>query len=384
MEFLIPIVVGAVIGYITNWLAIKMLFRPHYEKRFLGMKVPFTPGLIPKEKSRIAKSVGNTVSEYLLSPEIIIKSVFKNGNDEKFKKWIEYNINKLKESKKSIKDLFIGIIGEERFNSLSNTIEEGITNFINSGIEDWKLKEDKNKLSIDNIDELEGDKETLEEIIPDDIIIGIKNYIQDHDQEIVHEIRNLFKEPSVQLKIKESIEQIVTKNVSKLITTFISVEIITDRIFKAMEDYIYNPRINEDTISIITIAIDKVLEKEISKQKLYGSISLIVNKNVEKFINKPIYSIIGNIDETKVNRITDFSKTIFKTFTINKLPYIVELLNISKVIEDEINEFDVAFAEDIIIEIANKELKAITWFGALLGGIMGILMPFLTMISVKY
>ncbi len=384
MEFLIPIVVGAVIGYITNWLAIKMLFRPHYEKRFLGMKVPFTPGLIPKEKSRIAKSVGNTVSEYLLSPEIIIKSVFKNGNDEKFKKWIEYNINKLKESKKSIKDLFIGIIGEERFNSLSNTIEEGITNFINSGIEDWKLKEDKNKLSIDNIDELEGDKETLEEIIPDDIIIGIKNYIQDHDQEIVHEIRNLFKEPSVQLKIKESIERIVTKNVSKLITTFISVEIITDRIFKAMEDYIYNPRINEDTISIITTAIDKVLEKEISKQKLYGSISLIVNKNVEKFINKPIYSIIGNIDETKVNRITDFSKTIFKTFTINKLPYIVELLNISKVIEDEINEFDVAFAEDIIIEIANKELKAITWFGALLGGIMGILMPFLTMISVKY
>ncbi|NMB28259.1 MAG: DUF445 family protein [Tissierellia bacterium] len=384
MEFLIPIVVGAVIGYITNWLAIKMLFRPHYEKRFLGMKVPFTPGLIPKEKSRIAKSVGNTVSEYLLSPEIIIKSVFKNGNDEKFKKWIEYNINKLKESNKSIKNLFIGIIGEERFNSLSNTIEEGITNFINSGIEDWKLKEDKNKLSIDNIDELEGDKETLEEIIPDDIIIGIKNYIQDHDQEIVHEIRNLFKEPSVQLKIKESIERIVTKNVSKLITTFISVEIITDRIFKAMEDYIYNPRINEDTISIITIAIDKVLEKEISKQKLYGSISLIVNKNVEKFINKPIYSIIGNIDETKVNRITDFSKTIFKTFTINKLPYIVELLNISKVIEDEINEFDVAFAEDIIIEIANKELKAITWFGALLGGIMGILMPFLTMISVKY
>ena len=384
MEFLIPIVVGAVIGYITNWLAIKMLFRPHYEKRFLGMKVPFTPGLIPKEKSRIAKSVGNTVSEYLLSPEIIIKSVFKNGNDEKFKKWIEYNINKLKESNKSIKNLFIGIIGEERFNSLSNTIEEGITNFINSGIEDWKLKEDKNKLSIDNIDELEGDKETLEEIIPDDIIIGIKNYIQDHDQEIVHEIRNLFKEPYVQLKIKESIERIVTKNVSKLITTFISVEIITDRIFKAMEDYIYNPRINEDTISIITIAIDKVLEKEISKQKLYGSISLIVNKNVEKFINKPIYSIIGNIDETKVNRITDFSKTIFKTFTINKLPYIVELLNISKVIEDEINEFDVAFAEDIIIEIANKELKAITWFGALLGGIMGILMPFLTMISVKY
>lgn len=49
-------------------------------------------------------------------------------------------------------------------------------------------------------------------------------------------------------------------------------------------------------------------------------------------------------------------------------------------VEDEINRFDVAFAEEIIIEIANKELKAITWLGALLGGIMGMLSPLLQLI----
>ena len=54
MEYLISITVGAIIGYVTNWLAIKMLFRPQKEIRLRGKRLPFTPGLIPKEKERIA------------------------------------------------------------------------------------------------------------------------------------------------------------------------------------------------------------------------------------------------------------------------------------------------------------------------------------------
>ncbi len=50
MKFLIASIIGGIIGYLTNWIAIKMLFRPYEEKRIFGMKVPFTPGLIPKEK----------------------------------------------------------------------------------------------------------------------------------------------------------------------------------------------------------------------------------------------------------------------------------------------------------------------------------------------
>ncbi|CCQ97618.1 hypothetical protein CULT_680005 [[Clostridium] ultunense Esp] len=46
MKFIIPILLGATIGYITNWIAIKMLFRPHYEKKIFNIHVPFTPGLI--------------------------------------------------------------------------------------------------------------------------------------------------------------------------------------------------------------------------------------------------------------------------------------------------------------------------------------------------
>ena len=46
--YLISALVGAVIGYITNWLAIKMLFKPHNEKRVFGIRIPFTQGIIPK------------------------------------------------------------------------------------------------------------------------------------------------------------------------------------------------------------------------------------------------------------------------------------------------------------------------------------------------
>ena len=67
--------IGAVIGYITNDIAIRMLFRPRKAKYIFGMKVPFTPGLIPKEKSRIALSIGEAISKNLMNREIIEKTL---------------------------------------------------------------------------------------------------------------------------------------------------------------------------------------------------------------------------------------------------------------------------------------------------------------------
>lgn len=53
--------IGAVIGYITNYIAIKMLFRPLVPKYFLGMRVPFTPGIIPRRKAQLADALGKAV-----------------------------------------------------------------------------------------------------------------------------------------------------------------------------------------------------------------------------------------------------------------------------------------------------------------------------------
>ena len=66
-------IIGAVIGYFTNYLAVKMLFRPRQEIKLFGKRLPFTPGVIPKGKSRLAKSMGTTIADTLLTKEDIGK-----------------------------------------------------------------------------------------------------------------------------------------------------------------------------------------------------------------------------------------------------------------------------------------------------------------------
>ncbi|MDR2194966.1 MAG: DUF445 family protein [Treponema sp.] len=69
--WLIPPVIGAVIGYVTNALAIKMLFRPLTEKRLWGIRIPFTPGILPRQRHELAQSIGRMVERELLTPEIV-------------------------------------------------------------------------------------------------------------------------------------------------------------------------------------------------------------------------------------------------------------------------------------------------------------------------
>lgn len=63
-----PPVVGGIIGYFTNDIAIKMLFRP-YRAIYVGKRqLPFTPGLIPRNQERLAKRVSDTIMGSLLTP----------------------------------------------------------------------------------------------------------------------------------------------------------------------------------------------------------------------------------------------------------------------------------------------------------------------------
>jgi len=78
MEFLriiIPIATGALIGYCTNYIAIKMLFHPSKEVYIGNFKLPFTPGVIPKNQPRIAQAVGNAVSTQLLTSDDILDTI---------------------------------------------------------------------------------------------------------------------------------------------------------------------------------------------------------------------------------------------------------------------------------------------------------------------
>ena len=61
--------IGAVIGLFTNWMAVKMLFRPRKALYIGKMHIPFTPGVIPRRQGALAKALGRMVSESLVRKE---------------------------------------------------------------------------------------------------------------------------------------------------------------------------------------------------------------------------------------------------------------------------------------------------------------------------
>ena len=61
------IAISAFVGYITNWVAIRMLFRPRREWKIWGRRVPFTPGLFPQRRKELAVSLGQAIREHLLT-----------------------------------------------------------------------------------------------------------------------------------------------------------------------------------------------------------------------------------------------------------------------------------------------------------------------------
>ncbi|MCL2931727.1 MAG: DUF445 family protein [Trichodesmium sp. MAG_R03] len=63
-----PPIAGGLIGYFTNDIAIKMLFRPYRPYYIFRRKLPFTPGLIPTNQERLAKRVADTIMGSLLTP----------------------------------------------------------------------------------------------------------------------------------------------------------------------------------------------------------------------------------------------------------------------------------------------------------------------------
>ncbi len=94
----------------------------------------------------------------------------------------------------------------------------------------------------------------------------------------------------------------------------------------------------------------------------------------------PIYELTQGNEEGILNTSYQMVKNVYNRFIENQAEEVISILDIATIVEDRINEFDVYLAEEIILEISSKELKAITWLGGLLGALIGILSPILSKI----
>ncbi|MDM0469993.1 DUF445 family protein [Clostridium perfringens] len=494
--YIIGALIGAVIGYITNWLAIKMLFRPREAKYIFGMKLPFTPGLIPKEKSRIANKVGETVGTHLLNSDSLSKALKDDKIKAKFNEVAKEKINQIINSNSTLENSLKNTLGENYYalkenmiNNIAKTILESIQeeefknklkfyivdsikerlnknpekiiDFINSNkfreviintLEEEKTRDIIGKALLKEVKTLEKEDLTIEEVIPENIKPYIEEYVKSQKDTLVDIIKNLLRDDEVSYKIKSAIND----NIPSIVSMFLSGDVIYGKLVslvdkslseeenkeyicdaalafvhesmkKKVSDVINN--VGEEKLEVISDAlgdkiskklnteenidsiisklnckissfnsyeeiikvlfndyenilidnIDSMISQIVNNNQLSGEISKIIEKVFDKFLQNSLNDICYNKQnlESSIMSILD---NLYNDFVENKSAKVLEIVDISSIVEEQINAFEVDYAEEIIIGIANKELKAITWLGALLGGILGILSPLLSTI----
>jgi len=502
MKFLIGSLIGAIIGFITNWLAIKMLFRPHKELRIGKFKVPFTPGLIPKEKSRIAKSVGESIGQHLLTKETIMKSLCSDNMNDQLDSWVKNKIESLETGKSTVGNELKEVLGHEYSDFMQNTnnnlskllieylneedVKQGVAKYasaqimlestagpqaickselynsiknkvLNSAIE-YKNTEKFNceiqKILEEKVSELKDLDKNFEEIIPKGITNNIKVFIYGKRHDIALEIKKIMKEEKNKQKLRQIVGETITTKLNPMIAMFMNADSTYEKVVTGINEFLDEDENHNDIALIINDVIDKLLKNSISnvfssisKEGINDGIKPLVNlfttkivdekiirdtfdkfeanfnnyisleelleksgidyKNqIEKFIKSRIEAIVESnsvkikiteIVAVLINRllnieiksifvgegdkvaqsISKVARELYNKFIESKAADVIEVLDVAKIVEDKINEFDVSFAEKIILEIASKELNAITWLGALLGAIMGLLSPIL-------
>jgi len=122
-KIVMTLLISGAIGYFTNYIAVKMLFRPRTEKHIFGRRVPFTPGIIPKNRSRLAKALGRTVSEQLLTGDDLKNALCSESAADA----ISEKITEAVFSDTPLDSVLSKVMGEEKLSAAKDTAQSRIT-----------------------------------------------------------------------------------------------------------------------------------------------------------------------------------------------------------------------------------------------------------------
>ncbi len=127
------VAVGAIIGGVTNWLAIKMLFHPYKPIYIRKWRLPFTPGLIPKRRQDLAVQLGRLVVNYLLTPDSFKKKLLSKEFQQDLNVYIQAELRHMLNSNKTVNEFLQewGIAGSQE------NLQVKIDAFIERKYEQW-------------------------------------------------------------------------------------------------------------------------------------------------------------------------------------------------------------------------------------------------------
>ena len=269
-------VIGAIIGYCTNYIAIKMMFRPFEAKKIGKFKVPFTPGIIPRRKESMAKAIGRVVEENLLNEDTVKNALLSDEVKNQIKAKIEQEIGKHREDERTIEDIILNYV-------------DGITYIEEVARIEEKLSEKvKNKLLDIDVGEIFSEKvvEIIQEKMNSNFILNkfTGKVTETIKSPIKNAINKYFEEDGVSLinpAVKEGMKSVTGTTVGKIVQKVEKSGVdISDVVIKIYEDII-----NEKIKSILSsLKIGDIIENRIKNMHMIEVEALIL-KTIKKELN---------------------------------------------------------------------------------------------------
>ncbi len=351
----ITVLIGIIIGAFTNALAIKMLFRPFKPIKIGSYKMPFTPGLIPKRRAEIAEQLGLMVEKYLFTAKGMKQFVEKSALDKKI-------LLRLNEKVKV-------------YQTSDNKLGEILDKYIDK---DWR----KGLIAFghDQLDSLLVQKKiskmTVNELLTMETIHLIESKLPAISDFILHESNKYFHTIEGKRLLEALIDQFLEGK--KMLGFFAGFLIernhFQEKLLLYMEELLMSTPVQNRLNDILDREWNKLIEQPINE--IINNIDHIIKIEAESILNQGVSSIenikISNI-ASKIEAYDLLEKGYHSLSMIlfEKMDKMFSYLSISQVVKEEVNRFSLEELEKMILDIAEKELKMITYFGGLLGGLIG-------------
>ncbi len=366
ITILFMVVIGSLIGGVTNHLAIKMLFRPHNPVYIWGKRLPFTPGLIPRRRDELAKQLGKTVVKYLLTPDTFRAKFFNATMREKVLEWLG---QQTKEK----------IFTEEK--TLQQWLEQAGLSHAPEMIE--KKLDD---LIVQQVDQVQSvlATQTVEQLLPASWKERAESKIPEISRYILNKGDQYFDTVEGEQAIKGLIDGFLSSKgtFGGMIQMFIGdgsslVPMLQREVKKFLS--------SDSTFHVL----NNLLQKEWDKlqvqtvPQLLGDLDFTsTTERIQKYAREQL-AIRDRLDLPLVHYLPDgakwlqdnvYPKLVETTFTQveNKLEDILSRMDLENVVREQVDKFPVETLEDLVLGISKREFKMITVLGFLLGGIIGV------------
>ncbi|OTY78336.1 DUF445 domain-containing protein [Bacillus thuringiensis serovar vazensis] len=355
---------GAIIGGFTNHLAIKMLFRPHRPMYIGKFQVPFTPGLIPKRRDELAVQLGKMVVEHLLTPEGIGKKL----TNEEFQKglihWAQVEVDKVITNEQSLRHMLgkwdVAHVEKEA----TEKIEQVITEKIQAFLEEYYTY-------------------TWEQALPHSVHEKIENAIPNVSAFILKRAIHFFESEEGKSRLSRMIDDFFASRgaLLNLVGMFLGNVSVVDRVQPEVIKFLGQDGTKQLLTDVLQKEWEKLkgrdvkeLETFVEKEMIVSSIlsAVKVEETVSKFLNQSVQQVCEPVRETIIEKIVPGVVTKGLKWGGENVESILNNLHLAEIVQQEVSTFSTERLEDLVLSITKNELKMITYLGALLGGMIGI------------